>query len=87
MALSGNDVARTMALITISLEQQPGCASRDVAAYDTIQKADIIAGWPDEYKAELYARAVEHARFNGMYMDLQSAFVDALKAVQRKFAA
>jgi hypothetical protein len=86
MALSGNDVARTLALITISLEQQPGCKGRDMAAYDAIEKADIIASWSAEYKAELYARTIEHERFNGMYMDLQSAIADGLRAVQRKFS-
>lgn len=84
--ISGDEVARTLTLITISLEMQPKYADREQAAYETIGKSHIIANWPDEYKAEVYARLVEHAGFNGLYSDLNRAYRDALQAMQRKFS-
>jgi hypothetical protein len=86
MALSGNEVARQLALITMSLQWGNTRPSADMAAYDTIERATLIADWPAEFKAELYARTIEHAQFGKSYLGTEEAFRDGLKATQRKFS-
>lgn len=85
MAQSGAAVATTLALITFSLEQQPRFASRDLAFYDAIDNSEVTATWPAEFRAELYARGIEHPEFNTSFTGLRTAIVAGLKASQQRF--